>query len=169
MPAFETTASKKKMGLVLIGALCFVALGAWLAFFPEQFSESRRGGLAKYAGWASIIFFGFCSLIAVKQLFNSSVQIRIDDAGVYAKKVSTQTIIWADIEAVEALEMTVASNKQKFAILRLREDSNVEFTRSHKLSQRAKAPAPFIGHEWDLYGQTAVDWRKNRARIVKRA
>ena len=35
--------------------------------------------------------------------------------------------------------------------------------------RRAKAPAPFIGHEWDLNGQTAVDWRKNRARIVKRA
>ena len=50
MPAFETTASKKKMGLVLIGALCFVALGAWLAFFPEQFSESRRGGLAEKQG-----------------------------------------------------------------------------------------------------------------------
>ena len=127
------------MALVLIGALCFVALGAWLAFSPEQFAESRRGGLAKYAGWASIIFFGFCALIAAKQLLNSSVQIRVGDSGVYAAKVSAQTIPWADIRAVEGLEMTVASNKQKFAVLRLREDSHVEFTRSHKLSQRANA------------------------------
>lgn len=32
--------------------------------------------------------------------------------------------------------------------------------------RRAKAPAPFIGHEWDLYGQTADEWRENRKRFI---
>lgn len=140
------------MALVLFGALCFVALGVWLAFFPEQFADTRRGGFAKYAGWASIIFFGFCALIAVKQLFDSSVQVRVDRSGIYAGKVSAQVIPWADIEAVEMLEMTVASNTQKFVVLRLREGSNIEFTRGHKLSQRANAGFGLSGAFFALNG-----------------
>lgn len=56
---FETKSSKMKMGLVVIGSLCFMALGYWLAFYPEQFADSRRGGIAPFVGWLCLLVFGF--------------------------------------------------------------------------------------------------------------
>lgn len=145
MLPFETRASKTKMTIMVVGSLIFVALGAWIVSMPELFADQRRGALAPYAGWACVIFFGLTGVIALRQLFNSKVQIRVDSVGVYAAKISPDTIPWRAITSVEAMEFKHRSVTQKFAMLRLSEDADITFTRGYKLTKKVNIGFDYKG------------------------
>jgi len=98
--AFVARSSPSRLMLIVAGALAFVALGVWLAGILGEPPEPGR----EWIGWVAIIFFGGCALVAAPRLFDSSEQVKISGAGVYAKQWSEQTIPWHEIIDISVWE-----------------------------------------------------------------
>lgn len=91
----------------------------------------------------------------MKQLLNASAQIRVDASGIYAARVSKDTIPWSAITAIEPMTYETASVTQKFAMVRLLEHSPVTFTRGYKLTQKANMGFDYDGARILLNGHAA--------------
>jgi len=66
----EIPLSKSKLVLMLLGSLTFVALGFWFVIVPPTPSNSFWGSSIKIAAisYASIIFFGLCTLFIIRKI-----------------------------------------------------------------------------------------------------
>lgn len=139
MQEFETQNSKGKFLLLLLGASAFVAIGLWFLLSPETFSDDYSGSMITIIGWASVLFFGFCGLIGIGQLFNSSPKIRADRSGLFAASLSKETIPWSVIRDIEFMSMNAGANTIEYAILKMSaEDANqIRFSKVYELTKGA--------------------------------
>ena len=48
-------------------------------------------------GWITMVFFGACALMGVRQLFDSRLRLVIDDSGVWDRTLEVGVIEWPDI------------------------------------------------------------------------
>jgi hypothetical protein len=74
--------------LLLLGSLGFVAGGVFILVMDKS----------ALAGWAGIVFFGSCALIAVWQLVDNRPRLIIDDYGVMDRTLGIGVIPWDEIE-----------------------------------------------------------------------
>ena len=109
--AFVARPSPFRTGLLLLGALGFVALGL---FFVGAFGPVPRPG-SEWVGWLSILFFGFCFAAGLPRLFDRRDQIVVDGSGILWCQWSEATIPWSAIRAIEEHEV----RRQKFLCLHL--------------------------------------------------
>ena len=113
----EIALSKKKIFLMLLGALVFVAIGLWFVISPPTISNSYWGNPTKIAiaGYASILFFGLCAFVLIKKLPDSKPGLIIDDIGLTdnSSGVSAGQILWSDIENISVIEI----HRQKLIML----------------------------------------------------
>ncbi len=72
--------------LLLVGALGFVVLGVFLTLHEHQI-----------VGGMTIMFFGACTLMGVRQLFDNRPRLVIDDSGVWDRTLEVGVIEWPDI------------------------------------------------------------------------
>ena len=80
--------------VLLLSLLGFVANG----LIPTE--SNRVGGTYPLVGW---IIVGACigaAVVFVRRAFDDSVQARVDERGVYAKRLGADPVPWADITGV---------------------------------------------------------------------
>ena len=116
----EIALSKKKIFLMLLGALTFIAIGLWFVISPPTISNSYWGNPTKItiAGYASILFFGLCAFVLIKKMPDNKPGLIIDQTGLTdnSSGVSAGQILWSDIEDISVLEI----NRQKLIMLQVR-------------------------------------------------
>lgn len=112
----EIPLSKKKLFLLLIGAIVFVALGTWFVMSPETFSKGPlRSVTAIYlVGMASIVFFGFAALYILRKLPDSKPGLIIDETGITdnSSAIAAGHIPWTDIDSLSVITI----QKQSFIL-----------------------------------------------------
>jgi hypothetical protein len=115
----EIELSKKKLFIMLLGALVFVAIGLWFVISPPTISNSYWGNPAKIAiaGYASILIFGLCAFILIKKLPDNKPGLIIDqmDLTDNSSGVSAGQILWSDIEDISVIEI----HRQKLIMLQV--------------------------------------------------
>lgn len=116
----EIALSKKKIFLMLIGALVFVAIGLWFVISPPTISNSYWGNPTKIAiaGYASIVFFGLCAFVLIKKLPDNKPGLVIDETGLTdnSSGVSAGKILWSDMEDISVIEI----HRQKLIMLQVK-------------------------------------------------
>lgn len=109
MHRVEIYTSKKKSILLLIASIAFVALGIWFLMEADNLSgwSTRNPIFTGGVGIASILFFGFEILIAIKRLIKSEIALIIDPVGlnVNPKKSLTEFIKWHDILGFQEIKI----------------------------------------------------------------
>lgn len=81
--------SRLRYAVLLLGSLGFVAVGGFIV--------ARVPGAQAWIGWASIVFFGGCALIGLRQVFDSRPRIVIDRRGIFDRTLGVGVIPWDDI------------------------------------------------------------------------
>ena len=113
----EISLSKKKLSLMLLGALAFVAIGLWFIISPPIITNSYWGNptTIAVAGYASIFFFGLCAFFIIKKLPDNKPGLIIEQEGLIdnSSGVSTGQILWDDIERISVIEI----HRQKLIML----------------------------------------------------
>lgn len=96
----------KNLGLLLIGIM-FVAIGFWMLSIPDADIEAQRRfnspWLVHGLGWVSVIFFGLCSLVAVRNLFSPRPGLVLDREGLtdQSSGLAVGFVPWRDIAGLE--------------------------------------------------------------------
>lgn len=116
----EIALSKKKIFLMLIGALAFVANGLWFVIAPPTILNSYLGNPTKIAiaGYTSIVFFGLCAIVLVKKLLDNKPGLIINQTGLTdnSSGVSAGQILWSDIKDISVIEI----HRQKLIMLQVK-------------------------------------------------
>ncbi len=96
--------SRWRFVILLLGSLAFVVAGVIVLEAPLSDGESlsRR----QLIGWASIAFFGGCSLIFARCLLDSRPRLVIDDEGVLDRTIRTGPIPWEQIQGAYLRSMS---------------------------------------------------------------
>lgn len=101
--------SKKKLVLLLLGALGFVAAGIWFVTSPPKLNNPALGNpvLMFIVGIASIIFFGASAYFIARKLPGNDPGLTINQKGifVYSTGMAGQFIPWNDIDSIGVLQM----------------------------------------------------------------
>lgn len=95
--------SKGKNVLLTLGALAFVAGGAWMVSLDAD--QIRSAGLLRspllfqVVGWVAIGFFGLCGAIALRKLFDDRPGLVLHAGGLVdnSSGVSAGAVPWSDI------------------------------------------------------------------------
>lgn len=121
MGDFVAYPSRWRLALIALGAIGFVVMGLWMigTFGPPPDSRRYSSGFVTMIGWISIIFFGFCGVIAIKRMLNSDEDVRINSFGIKSRSWSEQTIPWNEITDIS----TWSYKGQKTILLKLRDPS----------------------------------------------
>ena len=90
----EIALSKKKIFLMLLGALTFVAIALWFVISLPTISNSYWGNPTKItiAGYASILFFGLCTFVLIKKLPDNKPGLIIDQIGLTDNSTEFQQV-----------------------------------------------------------------------------
>lgn len=112
----EIPLSKKKMLLLLFGAVAFVVVGTLFLLKPSIFISSafRNPAIIFIAGLASVLFFGLCAIVLLRKLFDKKAGLIISKEGITdnSSGMSAGLVLWSDIEEIE----TCSVSNQKFLI-----------------------------------------------------
>ena len=140
---FETSNSKIKALLVLLGSLALTVGCLWIALNPdaaadtEGYSRNARraramGGMLPYFMWACTLLFGASTVLGLLRLFDSKPKIRINENGVYVAKLSKTTIPWSDIHGLNRKDIKIQKSNQNLARFIIIASSDVVFKRISK-------------------------------------
>lgn len=108
--------SKVKIVLLILGAIVFVVLGAWLLSLDAEAIESQRKfsspTLIYGIGIVSIVFFGLCGLVGIRKLFDKSPGLIVSAEGILdnSSGVSAGIIPWSEVVSIGEYQI----QKQKF-------------------------------------------------------
>jgi len=82
--------SRSKYVLLLLVSVGFVGAGIFLASLGKATEE-------KAAGWTSILFFGACGAVFIRQLFDFRPRLIIDEHGINDRTLGVGLIPWPEI------------------------------------------------------------------------
>lgn len=112
--------SKKKLILMLIGSIGFIAAGLWFVIKPPSISNPFFGNptTVLLTGIASILFFGLCAVYIARKLPDNKPGLIIDKIGLTdnSSGVSAGLILWSDIENISVIEI----HRQKLILLHVK-------------------------------------------------
>lgn len=105
MNKIEIQISKKKILLLLIGAMIFVILGALFIMTPDKFISTiaRNPQTIRIGGIAAVLFFGVAGVYGFRKLFDKTVGLTIDENGITdnSNASSVGLIDWNDIVEIK--------------------------------------------------------------------
>ena len=117
--------SKKKMILIILGSLAFVAIGIWILTWNAADISTGKSyrlfmnspALAYTLGVLAIIFFGGLGAFVAKKIFDKKPGLILNSEGIIdnASIASPGFIPWSKITGISVFEM----NKQKSLIVHL--------------------------------------------------
>lgn len=93
--------SKLKMILLLLGAVAFVGLGAFIA--KVTYAEQGAGAFGVFIGIVCIIFFGFCGVLILVKVFDGRPAVEFLKEGLLVRDISALPINWLDIVAARLI------------------------------------------------------------------
>lgn len=109
MAPIEIPLSKRKLLLILLGALLFMALGLLFILNPEPFTRRLLGStfLVQVLGVVCLLVFALFGWTALQKIGSSKLGLRIDDQGItdHSHANSMGRIPWEDISAIEMAEV----------------------------------------------------------------
>lgn len=116
----EIALSKKKLILMLIGAIVFVIIGLWFVISPPTISNPFFGNPTRLLiiGIVAIVFFGLCAVYIACKIPDNKPGLIIDKTGLTdnSSGVSAGKILWSDIENISVLEI----HRQKLIMLEVK-------------------------------------------------
>ena len=98
---FVARVSRLRTGLLIAGALGFVAACLWILSLPP----GEIGEKVVIAAYVGIPFFGLCAVVAARQLFRTDPVMEIDEAGILWRRWSDQRIPWSAIKGMSVLQI----------------------------------------------------------------
>jgi len=107
----EIPLSKKKITLLLLAAIAFVACGIWIATNPEIFIPNifriTNPEIIRIGGIMGILFFGAAGIYGIKKLFDKKVGLIIDSNGINdnSNASSIGLIEWSDISEIRTKQV----------------------------------------------------------------
>ncbi|SHJ25073.1 hypothetical protein SAMN04488096_1202 [Mesonia phycicola] len=107
----EIPLSKKKIILLLLAAIAFVAGGIWIATNPERFIPNifrvTNPEIIRICGITGILFFGAAGIYGIKKLFDKKVGLIIDSNGITdnSNASSIGLIEWNDISDIRTKQV----------------------------------------------------------------
>ncbi|KQY20915.1 hypothetical protein ASD32_05845 [Rhizobium sp. Root483D2] len=133
--------SRTKMLLLLLGALAFVALGAFM--MKVTYEDEGAGALGVFIGLVSILFFGLCAIVGAIKLFDRRPALEFLPEGLLAREVSATLIGWPDILAARL----VTYRRQPIIELMLSPsaEQSLPFTRMVRFTRSANRGLGFEG------------------------
>lgn len=154
MPAFTTRHSKMKMFWVVLGSLVFLGFGVLAIMKPEVFEDSRRAWMLPFIAWAALLMGGLGSVFGAYQMFNSKAQIKVDENGVFAAKLSNETIPWSMIEDLEIKEVAIVASRQVYVVMQMAAESEnlIQFKRAYAMNKGANKTFGIHGPHFVLNG-----------------
>jgi hypothetical protein len=133
----EIPLDKKKMVLMLLGALAFVGIGLWFVIAPPQIENSFWGHPTKLliVGSASVVFFGLCVYVFIRKLADNKPGLVIDDTGLLDNSggLSAGHILWTDVENISVFQV----QKQKMLMLEVRNPQDYIGRQANLLKRKA--------------------------------
>jgi hypothetical protein len=109
MNKVEIQLSKKKIGLLLIGAIVFVLLGMLFLLTPDNFISIiiRNPQTIRVVGIAAVLFFGAVGVFVLRKLFDKSIGLAIDENGITdnSNASSVGLIEWTDIVGIKTKQV----------------------------------------------------------------
>jgi len=136
----EILLSKKKIVLLLFGAIVFVVLGVFFVFYPTEIASStspryRSPELVFIVGLVSILFFGLCAIIAFRKLFDKKAGLIINREGIIdnSSGVSVGLVLWSDIEEIKICNVM----SQKFLMFIVRNPQDYIEKNTNQLKRKA--------------------------------
>jgi hypothetical protein len=113
--------SKLKLGLLLLGAIGFVALGMWMFTLDDaEILAQRRFNSPAFVHGTGVVaaaFFGLCGVALVSKLFDVKPGLVLSDAGLVdnASGIAVGFIPWSDVSGVGIYEI----QKQRMLVIQL--------------------------------------------------
>ncbi len=107
----EIPLSKKKITLLLIGAMAFVACGIWITTNPDIFTKNifriTNPEIIRMGGIAGILFFGAAGIYGIRKIFDKKVGLIIDSNGITdnSNASSIGLIEWTDISEIRTKQV----------------------------------------------------------------
>ena len=107
----EIPLSKKKIALLLLGSIAFVAGGIWIATNPERFIPNifriTDPEIIRIGGIVGILFFGATGIYGIKKLFDKKVGLIIDSDGITDNSNASGIglIEWNDITEIRTKQV----------------------------------------------------------------
>lgn len=134
MNKVEFHSNKKKAFLLLIGSLIFVILGVYLILNAENMTGFRASNplLIKFAGIASVLFFGLGIYVSIKQLLKNKLMLIIDKNGINVNPQKSKYIKWSDIEGFAEIKI----NSVKIIIIQINNAEEYIEKESNKLRKK---------------------------------
>jgi hypothetical protein len=102
----EIPLGKKKITLLLLASIAFVACGIWITIHPEIFIPNNSGithpQIIRIGGIAGILFFGAGGIYGIKKLIDKKAGLIIDSNGITdnTNASSIGLIEWNDISGI---------------------------------------------------------------------
>ncbi len=102
----EIPLSKKKITLLLLASIAFVAAGIWITINPEIFIPNifriTNPQIIRIGGIAGVLFFGAGGIYGIKKLFDKKIGLIIDSNGITdnSNASSIGLIEWNDISEI---------------------------------------------------------------------
>lgn len=113
----EIPLSKKKLMLLLVGSLVFVAAGIWFLLNPPKINNPFFGNpnFILIISIAAILFFGLMAFFIARKLPDNRPGLIIDQLGLIdnSSALSPGQVLWSDIENISVIEI----NRQKLILL----------------------------------------------------
>jgi hypothetical protein len=113
--------SKLKIGLLLVGAIGFVALGIWMFTLEDvEILAQRRFNSPAFVHGTGVVaaaFFGLCAVALVSKWFDGKPGLVLSDAGLVdnASGIAAGFIPWSDVSGVSIYEI----QKQRMLVIQL--------------------------------------------------
>jgi hypothetical protein len=104
--------SKRKLSLLGVGAIVFVAIGWWMLFQSSDSATSMPPGLRNVVALRTvaiscIVFFGACAVVVVIKLFDRNPSLVLDSTGVRinGRQGKARLFIWSEISAIREVRI----------------------------------------------------------------
>lgn len=95
--------------LLYIGSVAFVALGYWLRIIEAGDPIKITYGWAfPWFPWVCMIFFGLCSLVLARAIFDRRPQLVISPNGILWRKWSATEIPWSEVTEIEVNQILLS-------------------------------------------------------------
>jgi hypothetical protein len=93
----------KGLNFLLAGAVLLLSLLGFVAAGTIPTESTRVGGTYPLVGWAIVIACFAAAALFVKRGLDTSVQARIDAAGVWSRRNGGEQVPWSDIQSFHVL------------------------------------------------------------------
>jgi hypothetical protein len=103
-PRVEIGASRFKLLLLTVAGLLLTTVAGLIAV---RFIENvQPGSLHHFVGWVGLVFFGFCTLVAIWRLFAArGAIVTLDAEGIRDMRISSALIPWSSVRDITTWEI----------------------------------------------------------------